>query len=155
VKEKSFKEFKTSLGPWIGRTMKLIDYKIEEVLSENDLDLSKMQFIILKNVQENEGISQNDLAFFSKRDKSSLTRMINTLIKKGYITKCCSKEDKRKNNIHITPKGVEIISEATPYFHTMARLIENNLTEEEIEVAKNIFKKIQKNINGSVVGPMI
>jgi len=37
----------------------------------------------------------------------------------------------------------------------MARLIENNLTEEEIEVAKNIFKKIQKNINGSVVGPMI
>ena len=155
MKEKIPIEFKNSLGPWIGRTMKLIDCKIEEVLSENDIDLSKMQFIILKNIEEREGISQNELALFSKRDKSSLTRMINTLINKEYITKCSSKEDKRKNNIHITKKGKDILKKATPHFHNMAMAIEKNLTQEEIEFAKNIMKKIQININGSVSGPMI
>lgn len=135
--------------------MKLIDCKIEEVLSENDIDLSKMQFIILKNIEECEGVSQNELALFSKRDKSSLTRMINTLINKGYITKCSSKEDKRKNNIHLTKKGKEILKKATPYFHNMAMAIEKNLTQEEIEFTKNIMKKIQININGSISGPMI
>ena len=155
VNNKNNIEFKDSLGPWFGKTMKLIDFKIESALSENDIDLSKMQFIILKNVEANDGICQNELAFFAKRDKSSLTRMINTLINKGYITKRSSKEDKRKNNIHITIKGEEILKKAIPHFHKMAMTIEKNLTQEEIVFAKNILKKIQINVNGSVLGPMI
>jgi DNA-binding MarR family transcriptional regulator len=155
VREKTVIEFKDSLGPWFGKTMKLIESKIEEALSENDIDLSKMQFIILKNIEEYEGICQNELAFFAKRDKSSLTRMINTLINKGYITKCSSEEDKRKNHIHLTTKGKEIIKIGTPHFHAMALTIEKNLTQEEIEFTKNILKKIQINVNGSVLGSII
>ncbi len=148
-------EFKNSLGPWIGRTMKVIDERIEELLSENKIDISKMQFVILKNIELNDGIYQNQLAFFSKRNKSTLTRMINTLIKKGYIIKCSSEEDKRKNHIHLTEAGKKIIKKATPHFHSMAITIEKNLSEAEIEMTKQILKKIQTNITGSVVGPMI
>jgi DNA-binding MarR family transcriptional regulator len=155
VKEKTNIEFKNSLGPWFGRTMKVIDEKIEEILSENHIDLSKMQFIILKNIEEKDGIYQNELALFSKRNKSTLTRMINTLIKKGYISRYPSKKDKRKNHIYLTPSGKKIIHKATPHFHLIALLVEKNLTKEEIEMTKNIFKKIQTNITGSVVGPMI
>ncbi len=155
VKEKINIEFKNSLGPWIGRTMKLIEHKIEDILSENNIDLSKMQFVILKTIAENEGISQNELAIFAKRDKSSLTRMINTLINKGYISKCSSKEDKRKNQIHITDQGMKILKEAIPHFRKMASCIEQNLSNEEIELAKNILKKIQINVTGSISGPMI
>ena len=105
-----------------------------------------MQFLTLKTVVENDGISQNELAFFANRDKSSLTRMINTLITKGYITKCSSKEDKRKNHIHITKEGANILEKAIPHFRKMAGKIEQNLTIEEIEVAKKILKKIQENV---------
>ena len=146
MNEKLHIEFKNSLGPWIGRTMKLIDHKIEDILSENNISLSKMQFLTLKTVVENDGISQNELAFFANRDKSSLTRMINTLITKGYITKCSSKEDKRKNHIHITKEGTNILEKAIPHFRKMAGKIEQNLTIEVIEVAKKILKKIQENV---------
>jgi DNA-binding MarR family transcriptional regulator len=155
VKKQNDIEFKNSLGPWIGRTMKIIDERIEELLSENDIDLSKMQFVILKTIKDNDGVCQNQLASFSKRNKSSLTRMVNTLINKGYITKYSSKEDKRKNHIHLTSDGAKIIEKATPIFILMASTIEKNLKSEEIELAKNILKTIQTNITGSVIGPMI
>lgn len=155
VNEKLHIEFQDSLGPWIGRTMKLIEHKIEEILSENNIDLSRMQFVVLKTIAENDGISQNELAVYANRDKSSLTRMINTIITKGYIIKCSSELDKRKNHIHLTKKGESILEQAIPHFREMAMLIEKNLSQEEIELSKNIFKKIQKNITGSVLGPMI
>lgn len=126
--------------------MKLIEHRIEDILAENNIDLSRMQFVILKNIAENDGISQNELAFFANRDKSSLTRMINTLITKGFITKCSSKEDKRKNHIHITSEGTEILEKAIPHFRKMASKIEENLTPQEIEITRNTLKKIQENV---------
>lgn len=146
MKKKTPYSFKDSLGPWIGKTMKLIDHRIEEILDENQIDLSRMQFVILKNIEQNDGTCQNQLAFFANRNKSSLTRMINTLIRKGYITKNASKEDKRKNIISISPKGKAIITKATPHFQKMAMSIEENLSEQEIAFAKEILKKIQKNV---------
>lgn len=148
VKEKTHIEFKNSLGPWIGRTMKMIEDKIEDILAENSIDLSRMQFVVLKTIEENDGMSQNELAHFANRNKSSLTRMINTLITKGYITKCSSEEDKRKNHIHITDEGQTILKKAVPHFRKMARNIESNLTPEEIEQTKLILKKIQHNVSG-------
>jgi len=155
VNEKLQIEFKDSLGPWIGRTMKLIEHKIEGVLSENNIDLSRMQFVVLKTIAENDGISQNELAVYTNRDKSSLTRMINTIITKGYIIKCSSELDKRKNHIHLTKKGEKILEKAIPHFREMALLIEKNLTQEEIEFSKEILKKIQKNISNSDIGTTI
>lgn len=148
MKQKNHIEFKNSLGPWIGRTMKMIEDKIEDILAENSIDLSRMQFVILKTIEENDGISQNELAHFANRNKSSLTRMINTLITKGYIIKCSSEEDKRKNNIHITGSGEIILKKAIPHFRKMALSIESTLTSEEIEQTKLILKKIQLNVSG-------
>lgn len=147
MKEKTHIEFKNSLGPWIGRTMKMIEDKIEDFLAENSIDLSRMQFVVLKTIEENEGMSQNELAHFANRNKSSLTRMINTLINKGFITKCSSKEDKRKNHIHLTMEGQTTLKKAIPHFRKMALSIESNLTPEEIEQTKLILKKIQHNVS--------
>lgn len=139
-------DFKNSLAPWIGKTMKLIEHRIEDVLAENQIDLSRMQFVILKTIQNNEGICQNQLAFFSNRNKSSLTRMINTLIKKGYITRKTSKQDKRKNTMDISELGTRIIKKATPYFEQIAELVEKDMSADEISFAKEILKKIQNNV---------
>ena len=148
------KEFENSLAPWLGKTMKIIENKIENTLEEHDINLSKMQFLLLKSVQEKEGICQNDLAFFSNRNKSSLTRAINTLEKKNYIARIPSKEDKRMNQLFITKKGEQIIETAKPHFLNMAALIEKGLSPEEIKQIINILQKIQKNIIGREVGFM-
>ncbi len=145
------KEFEQSIAPWLGKTMKVIDLKIEAILEENGLDLSKMQFVLLKSVQGKEGLSQNDLAFFFNKNKSSLTRAINTLEKKNYIARIASKEDKRVNQLFITKKGEQILEQAKPHFLAMSALIEKGLSKAEIERTIDTLKKIQKNVIGRVI----
>lgn len=149
------KEFEKSLGPWFGITMKMIDNAIEDMLVENGLNLSKLQFIVLKRVEQHEGIKQNDLAFIANRNKSTLTRLINSLEKKNYIARIPSKEDKRVNKLYLTTQGEKVIEEAKPLFKQFAKKLEEGLSEEEIKNTIELLKKIQINVSGHEVGPMI
>jgi DNA-binding MarR family transcriptional regulator len=149
------KEFENSIGPWLGKTMKCVENKIEEMLEEKGLDLSKMQFLLLKSVHQKEGICQNDLAFFFNRNKSSLTRAINTLERKNYIARIASKEDRRINQLFITKKGLQMMEKAKPIFFNMVALIESGLSNAEIEATINTLKKIQKNVAGKELGYML
>ncbi|MFK8037481.1 MAG: MarR family winged helix-turn-helix transcriptional regulator [Crocinitomicaceae bacterium] len=149
------KEFEKSLAPWLGKTMKCVENKIEERLEENGLDISKMQFLLLRSVYQKEGICQNELAFFSNRNKSSLTRAINTLEKKNYIARMASKEDRRINQLFITKQGLQMLEKAKPLFLDMAALIESGLSKEEIEATINTLKKIQKNVAGKEIGYLL
>jgi DNA-binding MarR family transcriptional regulator len=142
-----------SLVPWLGKTMKLIDNKIEDILAENDIDLSRIQFIVLKNIEKNEGISQNELAFFSKRNKSSLARMIATLERKQYITKHYCTKDKRKCKIHISDLGKQILLESAPYFSDFVTKMETDISDENRAALINVLTKIQNNIIGEGPSP--
>lgn len=148
VKKENNTSFDNSLGPLLGRTMKLIEFKIEDLLNEHGIDLSKMQYLVLKTIDENSGISQNKLAFFSNRDKSSLTRMISTLKRKNYIEKHTCEEDKRRNKIKLTPEGQKVLESARPYFLQVAQCIEENISNDQKEVFIKILKQIQINISG-------
>jgi DNA-binding MarR family transcriptional regulator len=126
--------------------MKLIDHRIEQILEGQQIDLSRMQFVILTKIEQNEGLSQIELACFVQRNKSSLTRMINTLHRKGYIYRETSESDKRMKHIHLSDKGKMIVDKATPHFRNLAQLIEHDLSSKEIGQTIEVLKKIQKNV---------
>lgn len=135
-----------SLGPWMGKTMKLLEHKVEEIMAENSIDLNRMQFIVLRYIGDSDGLSQNDLAFFANRDKSTLTRMMNTLIKKGYIHREVCEKDKRRKLVTLTVQGKEIINKAIPHFKKLVQLMEEGISKEEKETTIKVLKKIQSNI---------
>lgn len=141
------KEFEKSLAPWIGMTKKMVDNRIEDILMENKIDLTKTHFIILKKVEQNSGMNQNDLAFFTNRNKSSLTRIINTLEKKTYLVRVPSKVDKRINELFITKNGTKILEKAKPIFFKFHDVIEKNISKKEIEFTIEILKRIQENVS--------
>jgi DNA-binding MarR family transcriptional regulator len=138
--------YENYVAPWLGKTMKMIDHRLEELLEEHHIDITNMQFAVLKTVARQEGISQNKLAMFADRDKSSLTRMIATLERKDYVRREASREDKRVNAVYITDRGKEIIRIAAPLLNRFALQVEEGLSEEEINTTIKIMKKIQDNM---------
>lgn len=142
-----------SIVPWHGKTIKLIDNSIEDILTENNIDLTLIQFIVLKNLHLNEGISQKDLAFFTNRNKSSLARMIATLERKNYIHKEVCDQDKRKSKLKISEKGQAVLIDSAPFFDSFVRKIETDINEEEKQILIKVLNKIQNNIIGEVPSP--
>ena len=120
-----------SILPFLGRTVKFLDMYIEEEFARNGINLSKMQFVFLTIISRNNCQPQNNLAFLTGRDKTTFTRNINTLEKKGWVERELSDKDKRIKLVCITELGKSILQDAAPIIETIIDEVEEGITEKE------------------------
>ena len=142
-------DFENSIGPWLGKTVKIVDYFLQESLNKVDLNLSKEQMIVLKKLHDQDGLNQNELAFLTIRNKSSLTRLLIKMENKKYITRKQSTTDKRINRVFITQLGRDIFQKAIPVMGLLINRMEKNISESEKKQIIAILKKIQHNLSSN------
>ncbi len=135
-----------SLMPWIGKSMKVIDYFIMDRFSENGIGLTKVQMILLKRLKEMNGESQHNLAFLTNRDKASLTRLLTTMEKKNLVARIPSVSDQRINRIYITSYGEKILKQAKPVVKEMIEEMQAGISEEDRTLTIKVLKKLMNNI---------
>lgn len=135
--------------PWIGKTRKVIDYFMMDCFAENGIELTKVQWILLKRLKEMNGESQHNLAFLTNRDKASLTRLLTTMEKKNLVARIPSDSDHRINRIYITSHGERILKQSMPVVQDMINVMQEGLSEEEKKVTITVLKKITNNINSN------
>lgn len=139
-------DYTNTLGPWIGKTYKMLDCYMESVLQQNHIEISKQQWLILNLVNKNKGINQNELASFADRDKTSVTRFISNLESKGYLNRACCEIDKRVKKLYLTELGLKTLKKTTPIVRKAVLNLQNELSADEIKVAITSLKKIQEKI---------
>ncbi len=140
-------DYDNCIAPWLGKTIKIVDYYLQEALSKSGLDLTKEQMIVLKKLHDQDGLNQNELAFLTLRNKSSLTRLLSKMENKKYITRKQDKKDKRINKVYVTNLGRDIFQKTRPVIKYMMDTVEDNISAKEKEQIINTLKKIQSNFN--------
>jgi DNA-binding MarR family transcriptional regulator len=143
--EKLVVDFEKSIGPWLGRTMKMVDYHMAIAFENAGLDLTKEQMVILKKLHDQDGLNQNELAFLTYRDKSSLARLLTKMESKKYIERKQSKEDKRVNQVFLTTYGKAVYSETRPIIKVLIDKMERNISTEQKKQMIGLLQKVQEN----------
>lgn len=139
-----------SITPWLGKTVKSFEYLLQESFRVKGFDLSKEQMVVLKKLDENNGLNQNELAYLTLRNKSSLTRLLSKMERKGYILRKQSTVDKRVNNVFLTALGKKLFLEAKPIVIDVIKEIEQCVTKEEKIIIINALKRIGTNLNTKI-----
>ena len=142
-------DFENSIGPWLGKTVKILEYYLHEKFKEHNLDLTKEQMVVLKKLHDKDGLSQNELAFLTLRNKSSLTRLLSKMEKKCYIIRKQSKEDKRINKVYLTNLGRDVFKRTKPAIKAMISASEQNISVSEKKQIIKTLKKIQTNFDSN------
>jgi len=124
-----------------------MDYYIRDNMKSHGINLSKEQFIVLKHLDEKDGRIQNDLAFITNRSKTALTRLIQTMEKKGLVSRSVSEKDMRINHVYLTPLGQQTWEKSYPFFLEIIEELQKGLSQEDIINAQKVMKQIQSNIN--------
>lgn len=135
-----------SLLPWIGKTAKYIDYHIADYMKDHGIDLSKEQFIVLKYLNDKDGLIQNDLAFITNRSKTALTRLIQTMEKKNLVFRKPSPSDLRVNHVFLTEFGRSTWEEAYPHFMFIDKELQKGISESALRTVRETMEKIQNNL---------
>lgn len=132
----------------------MVDYYLHDLLNQFGLDMSKEQVITLKMLHDNNGngLNQNDLAFLTSRDKSSLARLLSKMEKKKYILRKQHLEDKRVNQVFLTAKGRSVYNQAKVVLKELICSMEKDISQTEKKQLVNILKKVQYNLMQEKVG---
>jgi DNA-binding MarR family transcriptional regulator len=139
-------EFEKTMMPWIGRSMKVIDYFIMDRFAQNGIELTKVQWLLLKRLKDVNGEIQHNLAFLTNRDKASLTRLLTTMEKKNLVARIPSETDHRANKIYLTARGEKILKKSEPVIKKMISEMQKGITDQESGLVIRTLKKLINNI---------
>ena len=73
-------------------------------------DLSREQYELLEVLWEQDHVNQQNISKRLQKDKYNVTKLLNTLQKRGYVQRKMDKEDKRSNFVVLTEKGGRVSS---------------------------------------------
>lgn len=122
-------------------TQNVIGDKFHEILKP--YDISREQYNVLRILRGQKGCPAN-LGIIQERmlaKNSNTTRLIDKLLLKDYVTRKTCPENRRKIEVLITQKGLDILTELDPIVVQHEQLFANNLTQEELEQLNVLLEK--------------
>ncbi len=117
----------------------------QKKLKENGYKITVDQWLIIKVLMENPGISQQDIAEKVFKDNASVTRIIELLVKSKYLHRKVNPKDRRTSILTVTPEGEDIIEKVQSLVLQNRKMAQTGLTLEELENLNATLKKIIKN----------
>tara|TARA_Y100001970_G_C14230849_1_gene858531 strand:- start:956 stop:1405 length:450 start_codon:yes stop_codon:yes gene_type:complete len=135
-----------NLGMLIGQVHRLSTKKFVQNSHNSGLDISMDQWIVLGPIWENEGISHKEISEYCLKDKTSVTKIIDTLEKKNLVVRVPDQLDHRVKRVVLSNKGKELFLQAIPIMKLTRDELREGITEQDIESLRSVLTKIYNNL---------
>ncbi len=100
------------------------------------------QILLMIQIKEQSDISQVELANLLFKDVASITRMIELLVREGFILRAENSNDRRKKDLKITKNGEELLDKAIPIISKNRDAAQKNISEDELHMLFKLLNKI-------------
>lgn len=141
-------EIDNSLGFIVAKTNHYMKTYFSKLIKDNELNITTEQWAILNAVYHNPGASQTDLARSCIKDKTNVTRILDLLVKKGYVVRNIDLNDRRIYSIILTEVGEGILEQLINISDNANEAFIANLTRDEylelVRTLKIASSSIQK-----------
>lgn len=110
-------------------------------------DITIDQWLVLKAIEQDNTITQQHIAEKVFKDVASITRIIELLVKNGFLTRHFHSTDRRRFNLKLTEQGTDIIEKLKPYTAKNRKKALEGISPEEMALVKEAMEKIIKNVS--------
>ncbi|MFC5282834.1 MarR family winged helix-turn-helix transcriptional regulator [Pedobacter alpinus] len=131
----------------LDKTSKKVKQYAQQRFNEENFDITIDQWVILKNLVENNDQNQSQLALLTGKDNPTLTRILDLLVKKGLVERKSKEDDRRSFIIHLTDLGKEKQKEWAPKVTEIRKKAWENLTEQDYKDLTRILNTIYQSLS--------
>jgi len=114
-------------------------------LKANGFNITIDQWLIIKAILENPGITQNEIGDLVFKDNASVTRIIDLMVKSEYIIRKIHSEDRRKTNLEVTDSGKKIINDVQKLVENNRKIALDGISNDVLEIMNSALLNISKN----------
>ena len=125
--------------------------KVSKLYSQREFDRLGMgitveQWILLKIIAENDGLTQKELADKSLRDPASITRTLDLLNKKGFVERRAVEDNRRQYSICLLAAGQAFIDKYMPVINFHRAKSTEGMDKNDLKLLDKLLRKIQDNM---------
>jgi len=120
--------------------------RLQRNLKEAGLNITSEQWSIMYNLWVEEGLTQQELAVRTFRDKPSVTRLINNLERVNLVIRVNDKNDRRSNLIYLTKIGRKMKDEGMKQAKNTIEQALCGLADDQIALSNTILHRVLFNL---------
>ena len=132
-------------GELIGKTSRLLSNDLSKHLVASKTKITSEQWIILQILTRGSK-NQKELSEITLKTKATVNSLISYLVNSGLVIKKISDLDRRKTEITISKKGLQIINQSNMAASKSIKKATNGFSENEIQELNNFLIRIQNNL---------
>jgi DNA-binding MarR family transcriptional regulator len=139
-------QFQQSYGRVLGVAYTAVYRRLTKYMKENNLPITPDQFRVLTHLWQSDGLSQQELAMGSNRDKANVTRIIDILEREGIVERKDHENDRRVYQIHLTKKGKALEEAAAECAQATLRDAQKGISKVDMDTCMAVLKKTIENL---------
>ncbi|MCU0848720.1 MAG: MarR family transcriptional regulator [Spirochaetes bacterium] len=117
---------------------------LKKEFKSGGIELSAAQIGILFALKNKNGQSMNELGRIISIDNAAITRHVDALEREGSVKRLPDRNDRRKNLVIITRKGLAEAEKSAVIARRVNEMIKEGFSEDEINVFKAVFNSFLK-----------
>ena len=122
----------------------ILEIESKCLITEEFKDISYNDMHIIEAVGLGEGNNMTTIAKKMKITVGSLTTSMNSLVKKHYVERNRSEEDRRIVNITLTEKGIKAYKHHEEFHEKMSQAAISEMSEDEVKVLLKSLNNLSK-----------
>ncbi len=132
------------LATWVGFNLRMAQEHAFAAFSRRSREIGEQpgRFATLTLIARNPGISQTGLSHANGRDKSSLTPVIEDLVRCGLVERRRTRADRRVYRLNLTPAGRRALTNLTRCARRHERVLDRIIGARDRKRFLQILKKI-------------
>lgn len=136
-----------ALGFVVNRAALIMKKRLTYLLKQDGYHVTPEEFAILNRLWEEDGLFQSVINDRTLKDKTTVTRLLEKLVKKGLIQKKNDELDRRNYKIYLTEQGMALKHYIIPLALKMIEKGVRNIDNEDLRITINTLKKLYNNLN--------
>jgi len=148
---KSKVELARELGRSMAELRNHLRQYIQEKIKEQRINITFEMLEVMSFLWKKDGINQQEIADRTLRDKSSMTYLIDNLVKRDMVTRTEDENDRRNKLIYLTAEGRGLQAQLNPWLNEVYEMATANMNITDLENSVAALDKMIGNLKNDQI----
>ena len=130
-----------------GKISSTINRALLRAFSQEDLHITTEQWSVLSCLWKEDKVTQSELCDLTRKDKPSMTRLIDNLQRSKIVVRVPHATDRRINLIHLTQYGASLREKVNSVVQRVVDKALTDVSENEVAISRKVLNTIIKNLD--------
>jgi DNA-binding MarR family transcriptional regulator len=137
---------KTTVGHLFGKASRELAKQLQRRFNKAGHAVTAEQWVPLMILWRRDGLSQQEIADATDKDKTTITRLVNVMEKRDLVVRVPDKKDRRQKLIYLTNKGRALEHDLMAIASDTLSSAIQGIEREHLAICEDVLEKIRDNL---------